>query len=179
MTTARLILTSAVIAKTLLVPLAPAQATTFNIHNSGGFTAGTDVYKGFMAAAAYWSSVLTDNVTINLDVGYVPMSTGVLGTTSSHLTSVSAAAAKAALRRDATSALDARAVANLPVLSAAGGVSVITSGYANAVRKTGVNVAARILDTDDSANVSIWRGPRRCQMPFMNSDRRSSRRSSR
>ena len=152
MKTARLIFASVVITKILLAPVAPAHAITFNIHNSGGFTTGSDVYKGFMAAAAYWSSVLTDNVTINFDVGYVPMSTGLLGTTSSHLTSVSAAAVEAALRRDATSALDARAVANLPALSPAGGVSVITSGYANAVRKTGVNVAAKILDTDDSAN---------------------------
>ena len=128
MKTARLVLASAVITKVLLAPGASAHAMTFHIHNSGGFTTGTDVYKGFMAAAAYWSSVLTDNVTINLDVGYVPMSTGVLGTTSSHLTSVSAAAAEAALRRDATSALDARAIANLPVLSAAGGVSVSVSG---------------------------------------------------
>ncbi|MBC7505354.1 MAG: PEPxxWA-CTERM sorting domain-containing protein, partial [Sandarakinorhabdus sp.] len=41
-----------------------------------------------------------------------------------------------------------------PALSAAGGLSVITSGYANPTTKIGVNIAAKVYDTDNSANNS-------------------------
>ncbi len=130
----------------------PANALTFNLNNIGGAGVGTNVYAGFSAAAGFWSSVLKDNVVVDIDIGFAPLSPGVLGSTGSNLVGVSTALVLNQLRGDGTSALDAKAIANLPVLTGAGGIKVITSGYANAVTKVGVTASTRLYDTDDSAN---------------------------
>ncbi len=140
------------LATTVLALATPLSAATIVLHNAGGVAAGSAVANGFAAAAGFWASVLTDNVTINIDVGYAALATGVLGQTGTNLVAVNTANVESLLRLDATSALDAKAVANLPKLSAAGGLSVITSGYANTVAKTGVNTAIKVYDTDNSAN---------------------------
>jgi hypothetical protein len=130
----------------------PASAATILLHNAGGVTAGTNVYNSFSAAASFCASMLTDNVTITLDVGYAALGTGILGSTSSTLTSQSAVAVLAKLRADGSSTLDTTAIANLPTLTSAGGLSVITNGYANTTTKAGVNLATKVYDTDNSAN---------------------------
>ncbi len=130
----------------------PATAATILLTNSGGVTAGSDAYRGFSAAASFWASMLTDDVTININVGYSSLGAGILGSARSAVTTQSATAVLARLRADGTSALDATAIANLPSLSSAGGLSVITSGYANTATKAGVNVATKVYDTDNSAN---------------------------
>ena len=42
---------------------------TIILNNTGGVEAGTQARAGFEAAAAIWSSILRDPVTIRLDVG--------------------------------------------------------------------------------------------------------------
>jgi hypothetical protein len=130
----------------------PATAATINLNNIGGVTAGSDVYKGFMAAASFWSSVLTNNVTINLDVGYSPLGTGILGQAGSNITTVSAVSAVAALRASATSALDMTAVAHLPTLSAAGGIKVNAPSAPIWNATTASYTTKKVADNDNSAN---------------------------
>ena len=88
-----------------------AQALTFVLT----YTAGTSAQAqaGFQAAANRWSSIFSDNATINLTVGTAALGAGILGRAGSVQTRYSYAAFKTALLGDITSASDATAVANL------------------------------------------------------------------
>jgi PEP-CTERM motif len=79
------------------------------------FVAGTSAQAqaGFNAAAARWSNLFTDNVTLNMTVGQISLGAGILAQAGSSDTSYSYSAFKAALASDVTSAADATAVANL------------------------------------------------------------------
>jgi len=92
-----------------------ANALTFNLVNTGGVEEGTDAYIGFQAAAWFWSSVLTDDVTININVGFRSegFDPNVLGQTSSSAGNKAADAWRTAITADATTALDASVTANL------------------------------------------------------------------
>ena len=85
-----------------------AQAVTINLINTGGVEQGTAAYTGFAAAARYWESVLTDNVTVNFNVGF--SSTGfaitTLGSTSSASSQKTQGAWRPRLTADAKTALD-------------------------------------------------------------------------
>ena len=96
-----------------------AQAITINLINTGGVEPGTAAYAGFSAAAAYWESVLTDNVTLNFNVGFtsVGFQPNVLGQTSSSSGQKTQAAWRAALIADATTPLDAIATTHLATFS--------------------------------------------------------------
>ena len=96
-----------------------AQAITINLINTGGVEPGTAAYAGFSAAAAYWESVLTDNVTLNFNVGFtsVGFQPNVLGQTSSSSGQKTQAAWRSALIADATTPLDAIATTHLATFS--------------------------------------------------------------
>jgi hypothetical protein len=85
----------------------------FNFTLGGGITPGDQVYNGFAQAAGRWSSILTNNVTINVTIGYDSLPIGVLGSTSATHGTVADATLKASLALGATSADDATAVAHL------------------------------------------------------------------
>lgn len=131
---------------------APASAVTINLIDVNGRVKGTAAEKGFRQAANFWSYMLTDNVTVNLQVDYAPLSTGVIGSTGSTRYGVTAAGVYAQLAATGRTNLDAVAVANLSPLSAAGGLSMITSGYDNDATKIGIDVTKRVWDNDNSAN---------------------------
>jgi len=95
-----------------------AQALTINLIDNGGVAVGTDAYIGFAAAAHYWESVLTDDVTMNLRVGFSALDPGVLGQASSSSNLKTQGAWRGALTGDATTALDSLATANLASFSA-------------------------------------------------------------
>lgn len=129
-----------------------ANAANIVLNNVGGVTPGSDAAIGFSKAAAFWSHMLTNNVTINLNVGYGPLGAGILGSTSSPRVGVFTEDVEALLAANANkSALDVQAVANMPTLDANGALSVITSGYKNAA-KQGVDTTTKLLDADGSAN---------------------------
>ena len=50
-------------------------AVTFNISSTGNAQADA----GFAAAGAYWSSVITDAVTVNINAGFANLGAGTLG----------------------------------------------------------------------------------------------------
>src|ERR1700744_6301255 len=61
-----------------------ANAAVINLVDLGG-VAGSPAAEGFNIAAAYWGSGRTNNVTVNLGVGFAPLPTNVIGSTQSNL----------------------------------------------------------------------------------------------
>lgn len=138
-----------------------AQAVTFILNDTGGAAQGTLARRGFDIATAYWSSVLTDNISINLNVGFSTLGATVLGSTGSARSLLSMQQTYNALSADRTSALDTMAVANLQPLGTstsvqgAGAVSVIANGFNNGTNATnGYTDLSTRLDNDGSVNNS-------------------------
>lgn len=116
-------------ASAALLAVPSAQALTINLINTGGVEQGTQAHAGFAAAAAYWQSVLTDNVTLNIQVGFTTTgfsSPSVLGQASSASSQKTQAAWRSAIIADATTPLDAIATTHLATFSNAN-VSLNTS----------------------------------------------------
>ena len=59
-----------------------ADAATINLVDVGGVT-GSPAAKDFKIAAAFWGKMFTNDVTINLGVGFNPLDPGVIGSTGS------------------------------------------------------------------------------------------------
>lgn len=95
-----------------------AHALTINLVNIGGVEAGTAAYQGFAAAAHYWESVLTDNVVVNISVGFSQLDPGVLGQASSASGLKTQIAWRGALIGDATTPIDHLATSNLLTFNA-------------------------------------------------------------
>ena len=136
--------------KTLLAGLLLAAGTasanpTFNFQ----YVSGTSVQaqQGFQAAAATWSSLLTDNVTVNLTVGFNSLGGGILGQASTAQDFHTYSSMRSALAADATSAADAIAIAHLPGGSAFNILINRTSDNPN-----GAGNATPYLDNDGGAN---------------------------
>jgi len=133
----------------------PADALTFNLINLGGTEEGTVARRGFEIAAFYWSSVLTNDVTVNLNIGFSALAPNVLGSTGSTTAIQFNSAYYGALASNATSSADALAVANLRPLAATPtfGVNGL-SGRVNDFNAAGngyVDTATRI-DSDGTQN---------------------------
>jgi hypothetical protein len=138
--TFRQLLSCSVAATALVASLAgSANAAVINLVDLGGVT-GSPAANDFKIAAAYWGSVLTNNVTINLGVGFAPLPTDVIGSTGSTQQNFTVqdwetdvAATKSG------SFIDTHAV--LPTLNAQGGATMITNGVAaDGNNDTGVKV---------------------------------------
>ncbi len=86
---------------------------TFVLNDLGGVGAGTAARAGFEAAAALWSSVLLDPITIVLDVQFSALGPGILGSTGSTTNTVGYTALRGLLAADATSAADFSSVGSL------------------------------------------------------------------
>ena len=107
---------AAVVSAALFLTAAPnAHAgLTFNFTTDGSIDANSQAYKDFVLAGQRWSSIFTDNITINLQVGYKSLNnSGQLDSTSVTGGLVSYNQARTALAADSTSAADASAVASL------------------------------------------------------------------
>ena len=89
----------------------PASALTFNFTPDPGTPA--NVTQGFDDAATLWSDIITDSVTINVDIGYEDLGPGILGGASSDRATFSYSSVKTALTSDATSSDDSATVSNL------------------------------------------------------------------
>lgn len=139
---------------------------TFNLISTinTSTVAGQNAQRGFEIAAAYWSSVFTDNVTINLNIGFSALGTGILGSTGSTRSLFSMQQYYTASGLDATSSLDALANANLRPLSAtttnfgsgpSGAVTAIANGFNNGTNATnGYTDLSTRIDNDGSTNNS-------------------------
>lgn len=138
---------------TPLAMTAPGRTTgmTFILNDLGGVGVGTAARAGFEAAAALWSSVLLDPVTIVLDVQFSALGAGILGSTGSTTNTVGYTALRGLLAADATSAADLSAVASLQ----AGPLSFVS----NEPLVTGpIDSRVRVLDnnnTTDNNNIAV------------------------
>jgi hypothetical protein len=96
-----------------------ASALTILLNNTGGVEQGTAAYTGFRAAADFWQSMFTDNVTLNFNVGFSSQgfAATTLGSTSSASGNKAQGVWRSALTADATTALDASVVSHLPSFS--------------------------------------------------------------
>lgn len=126
------------------VLIASSQALIISLNPTPGMDASA--LSGFQLAANYWQSKLTDNVTVNINVGFSALEPGVLGSAGSATEVFSLAVIRNALIGDASTATDALAISNLPSLSGLGGMSFLTQVSS----ETGSTAVT--LDSDDSNN---------------------------
>jgi hypothetical protein len=95
-----------------LAPSAHAVNFAFrDVSQNGSMTA--EQLGAFQAAANFWSGKLTDNVTVYIDIAFNDLGPNILGGTSSNFGTAAYSSIRNRLTLDATSALDATAVANL------------------------------------------------------------------
>lgn len=127
----------------------PATAgLTFILNNTGGVEPGTAARAGFEQAAARWASVLTNDVTIRLDVGFRALSSGVLGSAGSSRATFAYGSVRNALTTSRTSSADASSVASLG--STLSFLSNEAGNCETLVGCTAGNVASRTLDADNT-----------------------------
>ena len=114
------------IAMAAALTAAASQAATINLVDLGGVT-GSQAEQGFRIAANYWGSMFTNDVTINLGVGFSALGSGIIGSTGSTRQDFAVSAWEAGiLNTRSNSMVDQMAV--LPALSAQGGISGLTVG---------------------------------------------------
>ena len=97
----------------------PASAATILFNDLGGAGSGSQARLGFEAAARYWGAVLTDDITVTLNIAFASLGNpNVIGQTGSRAQGFFVDSTYAFLAADATSALDVAAVASLRPLGA-------------------------------------------------------------
>jgi len=96
----------------LAVATTPAHAVTFNLFDQGGVGVGTQAYAGFTAAAHFWEKVLINDSTVNLNVKFSTLGTGILGSTGSTTNGVYLEPFFEQVKATGTSALDASVAAH-------------------------------------------------------------------
>jgi hypothetical protein len=149
---------AAAVAATL--PTAPAHALNivFTDTSGGGAAIGTQARFGFDVARLYWQSVLKDDVTVRLDIGFAALDPGVIAQTGSTTVGLTVGQTYGLLGLDAKSQLDASAVANLRPLtpSAANGgelaLTAVTNGFVDPMARVGYQHGTARLDDDGSVN---------------------------
>ncbi len=135
-------------AASLLVLSGTANALTFNIT----FLATTSAQdqQAFLDAAARWSNLFTDNVTINLTLGTAALGSGILAQAGSTRATYSYTDFRAALAADATSATDAQALTSLPNAASFGVLINRTSDNPN-----GANSATPFVDLTGANTTTV------------------------
>ena len=133
-------------------PQVPSSGTSLrqNLNGSGlqfnFVTTGTvpqQVIDGFVAAGKLWSDVITDDIVVNVQIGYSALGPGILGQTGSTSESISYSSFRTNLIADSKSTDDATAVSHLP---AGPSLSLYTSSYTNG------SPGAPFIDNNNSTN---------------------------
>ncbi|WP_395142389.1 NF038122 family metalloprotease [Armatimonas sp.] len=120
-----------------------SRALTFNLIPVAGTS--QQAIDGFTAAGARWSALFTDNVTVNLQIGFSALGAGILAQAGSTQADYTYTNVRSALITDANSADDALAIANLPNRN--GGTSFGVMMNRTTDNPNGVNSATPFLDT--------------------------------
>jgi hypothetical protein len=128
----------------------PVQALKFNF--SGPLDVTSDPYKGFVAAGNLWSSIFTDNVTINIGIDYKQLAPDVLAQAGSSEYIISYDGFRSALADDRTSFDDILAVNNLQAGSSFNMLLNRTKNNPN-----GAASGTYYLDNNDNDNNQIIR----------------------
>jgi hypothetical protein len=128
----------------------PASALTFNFSPAAGTS--QQAIDGFVAAGNLWSALLSDNITVNIDIGFRSLSPGVLAEADSTTATFSYSNVYGALGLDRSSADDNTAVGSLSNTPTFGLLLNRTSNNPN-----GSGSATSYLDIDGDANNSTIR----------------------
>lgn len=134
----------------------PASAANIVLFDSlGGFAnngaQGQAALFAFQKAANYWNTVLTNDVTIRIEINFAALAPNVLGSTSSSSDITTVGQVYDRLAATGNSALDAIAVANLRPLDQ-GFLGFRANQAANLMTGTGSNPNATEFDNDFTAN---------------------------
>lgn len=154
----KFLVSAALAAVVVGAPASSWAATTFVLNDLGGVSVGSDAYLGFSVAAEFWSKRLTNDVTVNLNVGFQKLDDGVLGQAGSRTFVADIQSVQGQLGLTGTSALDAIATANLPTMTpgeyGVGAITMLTPGelYPGGL---GSDTSTRVLDADGSGNNSF------------------------
>jgi hypothetical protein len=125
--------------------IVPAHALTFNFNPAAGTS--QQAIDGFTTAGSMWSSLFTDNVTVNVNINFSALGAGTLGETSSSTRSFGYDRVYNALNNDPTSADDRTAVNSL---SKAPAFNILINRTANS--PNGAGSATPYLDNNGDAN---------------------------
>ncbi len=139
--------TRAMACAALLASSGAAHALTFNITFLPGLNA--QAQQAFVDAGGRWSSVFSDNITLNMTVGAATLTPGTVAEATSTRISYSYATFSRALTADATSTSDATALASLSKGSAFGMLINRTSDNPN-----GSGSATPYVDMAAAANTT-------------------------
>jgi PEP-CTERM motif len=148
----------AAVAISTIAVSAPASAANIILRDSQGSFAsqgarGQAALLAFQKAANFWNRTLTNNITINLDIGFAALPPNVLGSTRTSSSVLSVRNVYNGLAATGTTALDAIAVANLSPLDRNDALRFRTN--APAVGAGGINGDVTRFDGDSSANNSF------------------------
>jgi hypothetical protein len=125
--------------------LTPVNALTFNFSPAAGTS--QQAIDGFTAAGNLWSSVLTDNVSVNVNINLTALGAGTLGETGSSYQSYNYSQVYNALKNDRTSANDNTAVNSL---SSGSTFNLLLNRTAN--NPNGAGSTTPYLDNNGNAN---------------------------
>lgn len=90
-----------------------SSALVIQLNDIGGAAPGTAAGNGFLAAAQMWSNLLSDPITVRLNVGFTALGSGILGSTSSNFGVASYSSIRNALIQDKSSLADTVATKHL------------------------------------------------------------------
>jgi hypothetical protein len=127
-----------------------AQALSFNFNPEVGMS--QQAIDGFIEAGNIWSSLLSDSVTINIDIGFSSLGAGILAEAGSEMVAFYYSNFRHFLSQDITSPNDLIAVSNLPTTSTFDIYLNLTSNNPN-----GSGSILPYLDNDDDINNQVIR----------------------
>lgn len=147
-------------AMSVAAPLAPAHALNivFTDTSAGGAAPGTQARLGFDIARLYWESVLKDNVTVRLNIGFSALAPNVIAQTGSNSVGLTVGQTYGLLGADVKGQLDASAVATLRPLTpsvANGGelaLNAVVNDFVDPANRIGYQHGTARLDNDGSIN---------------------------
>jgi hypothetical protein len=160
MTRIRTALLGAAAALAATVSASPAQALEIVYTDiSGGNAAnGTQARFGFNVAKLFWESVLKDDITVRINIGFDQLDPGVIAQAGSTSVGLTVQDTYALLGADVNGQLDAIAVANLrPLIPAAANpgnlsVAAVVNGFVDPASRVGYQHGTARLDADGSVN---------------------------
>lgn len=115
----------------------------FILNDLGGVGIGTQARAGFEAAAARFSSFITDDITIRLDVAFVQLGPNILGSAGSTTNTVGYSTVRNSLITDVSTSFDSQAVSTLT----AGPLSFVTN---EPPTSGAIDSRVRLLDNNNS-----------------------------
>ena len=143
-----------------MLSAAPAHAVkiVFTDISGGGAAFGTQARFGFDVARLYWESVLKDNATVRLNIGFSALDPGVIAQAGSTSVGLTVQDTYALLGADVNGALDAQAVANLRPLTPSAAfpgnlaLNAVVNDFVDPANRVGYQHGTARLDADGSVN---------------------------